>query len=374
MVASRAGVAERNTPACAGTTDAGTAAYYDRLEHPRVRGDDTRSRYSFSSRRGTPPRARGRRHLGMLLGLVEWNTPACAGTTCRGCPSGWGCPEHPRVRGDDALHVGGAIHAHGTPPRARGRPGVATGHPHTGRNTPACAGTTRRSAGGGGSRTEHPRVRGDDGMADYLLAGDGGTPPRARGRLEVTLEHMDGPRNTPACAGTTASAARSARSRWEHPRVRGDDNKIAVYLRWYQGTPPRARGRLRLELGHGVAERNTPACAGTTVSNRAGASGSGEHPRVRGDDQRGDLLAKVDRGTPPRARGRHNECGNARASVGNTPACAGTTGPSPSTPPRPWEHPRVRGDDKPPKPPVGWAAGTPPRARGRRTHPRSPGL
>src|SRR5664280_96436 len=111
-------------------------------EHPRVCGDDHRCAAAEVDAQGAPPRVRGRHPLTRQDGPVERSTPACAGTTHR--PGVRWCPveEHPRVCGDDFVIADDAGLVTGAPPRVRGRPPVVPSSIHTGRSTPACAGTT----------------------------------------------------------------------------------------------------------------------------------------------------------------------------------------------------------------------------------------
>lgn len=238
------------SPACAGTTL-----------------DELRYRIALT---GTPPRVRGRRYPAGRPGLCDRNTPACAGTTQRSWRTSPRGREHPRVRGDDwFLRNQGGAHP-GTPPRARGRLRLRDSPGDTARNTPACAGTTRSWRPWPGASGEHPRVRGDDTPVNWNCRRRRGTPPRARGRREgrhtANLEKVSTMRNTPACAGTTLGPSSAGGRSQEHPRVRGDDPSERLRGAPGVGTPPRARGRLLPLLIGVTAWRNTPACAGTTLT------------------------------------------------------------------------------------------------------------
>ena len=131
-----------NTPACAGTT-AGCSPFRASLrEHPRVRGDDDNAMRALERAHGTPPRARGRQSGQPRPFGTPGNTPACAGTTCACTFARALAREHPRVRGDDPGATSSTATRRGTPPRARGRRRSTAAPPRTYRNTPACAGTT----------------------------------------------------------------------------------------------------------------------------------------------------------------------------------------------------------------------------------------
>ncbi len=172
-----------NTPACAGTTARSQTKGPRSSEHPRVRGDDLAITATSPTPSGTPPHARGRPRDARVAGPLGRNTPACAGTTCQPARCTRSRREHPRVRGDDR-------------PDYRHR----TGAPG---NTPACAGMTATPTPAGRCTTEHPRVRGDDSSTSALVVNGTGTPPRARGRPDTGLHPGALGRNTPACAGTT---------------------------------------------------------------------------------------------------------------------------------------------------------------------------
>ena len=208
-------------------------------------------------------------------------------------------------------------------------------------------------------------MRGDDLLTVRASATARGTPPRARGRRMVAAMRSSRPGNTPACAGTTHTANLSLGVRLEHPRVRGDDCGGPDSTALAGGTPPRARGRHQDGAVGRLVARNTPACAGTTLVPEEGTMTEMEHPRVRGDDRM--VMSSTGRycGTPPRARGRLYRPRFEPGDRGNTPACAGTTTYRAMGWGTLWEHPRVRGDDGTALQTSISDIGTPPRARGR---------
>ena len=230
-----------------------------------MRGDDSPSWHQDTSVNGRPPRARGRRLSDKQPLAGNRKTPACAGTTTRGRCAACSPREDPRVRGDDPLVHGRLEPLTGRPPRARGRHrwrGVRVG---LGGKTPACAGTTSRTAPRRSATPEDPRVRGDDIVARDLITPDQGRPPRARGRLRHDELRSLSSGKTPACAGTTRYGSGHRTQTGEDPRVRGDDLLVPVLENAIAGRPPRARGRhTRCALGAG-GRGKTPACAGTTL-------------------------------------------------------------------------------------------------------------
>ena len=375
------------TPACAGTSAAAATVWLGVRAHPRVRGD-------------VPP---GRRH------------------------GRRGDRAHPRVRGDVRRHFDGFAALEGSPPRARGRPRHGAPHRCVSGLTPACAGTSARTAASFDSRRAHPRVRGDvprtpprsrpshgltpacAGTSVELERIDTmyrGSPPRARGRHVLRMPRRFTEGLTPACAGTSPLLLDHHFPPRAHPRVRGDVGSRGSRACLWRGSPPRARGRLQAERdpehlrgltpacagtsgmmrqprgtrwahprvrGDVVATRSahreasglTPACAGTSFQHPKPSTSMRAHPRVRGDVQRAYGVPASVTGSPPRARGRPGARGRTRADGGLTPACAGTSHPAALSATGEGAHPRVRGDVADFEQRERVESGSPPRARGR---------
>ncbi len=192
----------RFTPTCVGTTTRRRAEPRGTAVHPHVRGDDSFSFAWFFSTFGSPPRAWGRRcRLFGALALTRF-TPTCVGTTRTCNASLTRRAVHPHVRGDDRQSAPATVARRGSPPRAWGRRGWGmpvllanrftptcvgtTKHHHFSRKarrfTPTCVGTTMLSAWCSSSAPVHPHVRGDDSMLHPAVQGVCGSPPRAWGR------------------------------------------------------------------------------------------------------------------------------------------------------------------------------------------------
>ena len=77
--------------------------------------------------------------------------------------------------------------------------------------------------------------------------------------------HEAGYRITPACAGKTRAGIRSIADRQDHPRLRGKDLLISLYMLYAKGSPPLARERLRCRGNVRIGKGITPACAGKTL-------------------------------------------------------------------------------------------------------------
>ena len=294
------------TPACAGTSSCRPSPAATSGAHPRVRGDVVSEYCAEPPIAGSPPRARGRLGSGRCRAARRGLTPACAGTS------------RDRLRG---WHLG-----RGSPPRARGRP-----HPGAARDlrdglTPACAGTSLPPMAMMAGVRAHPRVRGDVATPSPLVTVTLGSPPRARGRLRLLRLAGRHRGLTPACAGTSTTRPCNAPPQRAHPRVRGDVQASRLARHRRRGLTPACAGTSTARTrGRMFALGSPPRARGRRWTVIDGKSGSGAHPRVRGDVHRiGSALCQT-AGSPPRARGRLVGGSRDVSRGGLTPACAGTS-------------------------------------------------
>ena len=121
-----------------------------------------------------------------------------------------------------------------------------------------------------------------------------GSPPHARGILvnclniltpipNEEIESKPVKRITPACAGNTDQNRTRITFLWDHPRMRGEYlNKPKVFY-FRVGSPPHARGILKIFAISKVRVRITPACAGNTHIPNAANVSIRDHPRMRGE-------------------------------------------------------------------------------------------
>ena len=111
-----------------------------------------------------------------------------------------------------------------------------------------------------------------------------GSPPLARERLRQSIVSLGGVRITPARAGKTDQQALGCLHVRDHPRSRGKDIDLLQKDAGELGSPPLARERLDgVEIdpeGAGI----TPARAGKTEPGGDYGGDSQDHPRSRGKD------------------------------------------------------------------------------------------
>ncbi len=355
-----------NTPAAAGRTGVPGRPGPLRTEHPRGGGEDPRRRCRSTGDVGTPPRRRGGL-LGPRQNSSGFrNTPAAAGRTRATALIARSAAEHPRGGGEDHGPTSNRPENRGTPPRRRGGPMRDTTDRPDRRNTPAAAGRTWPSSRRRGARTEHPRGGGEDFAMCPLLRTTTGTPPRRRGGPPLALHRRQGPRNTPAAAGRTPRSLASCWRPAEHPRGGGEDDSGTRRPRGRIGTPPRRRGGRDVAARRAHRVRNTPAAAGRTTPGQGSSTPLAEHPRGGGEDGVRTGGVPPLPGTPPRRRGGPELFRAGYVADRNTPAAAGRTLTQSTSTSARTEHPRGGGEDDLPVRIKAALAGTPPRRRGGR--------
>ncbi len=351
-------------PACAGSTEGPRQGSTRRWDHPRVRGEHYSSTTATPDIKGPSPRARGalvdhhrcRREPGTI--------PACAGSTGRRSSSRPRPGDHPRVRGEhECVHDGTPLRQ-GPSPRARGAHAHDQAGLAAGGTIPACAGSTHACRLRPAFAGDHPRVRGEHRSTPTSISTSSGPSPRARGALRIHRRRRQSPGTIPACAGSTSTTWRAYARNWDHPRVRGEHAASSVAASTRSGPSPRARGALPDPPGRPVPAGTIPACAGSTRWSPTCRSCARDHPRVRGEHVRVSHAASRNGGPSPRARGALAAVGPAERRRGTIPACAGSTRARPPSTWRGWDHPRVRGEHSAWADRQITAAGPSPRARG----------
>ena len=131
-------------------------------------------------------------------------------------------------------------------------------------------------------------------------------------------------RITPVCAGSTHIWHQAEAHGRDHPHLRGEYLHESGFKSVAEGSPPLARGILLSLVCKGLMHRITPACAGSTISERSFESRRWDHPRLRGEYKRRKKQVIKATGSPPLARGSTREMHH----------CVG--GPK--------DHPRLRGE------------------------------
>ena len=149
-----------------------------------------------------------------------------------------------------------------------------------------------------------------------------------RGKHETELARHDRHGITPADAGKTFFVCRTTVLHEDHPRGCGENSALVTIVMLLLGSPPRMRGK---QLRFGLwcpATRITPADAGKTCVAAQARVIHRDHPRGCGENllKRANLSAAL--GSPPRMRGKLQQCRRFPISARITPADAGKTSSS----------------------------------------------
>ena len=173
---------------------------------------------------GSSPRVRGKLCVNGRRSNGPGLIPACAGKTSftlRLLPRSGA---HPRVCGENSRRILRTARAPGSSPRVRGKPASQVHTRAQNGLIPACAGKTGRSGSTLRSQAAHPRVCGENGRLAARIASRSGSSPRVRGKQLVYVLNALCKGLIPACAGKTAFLGLSRRHAAAHPRVCGENN------------------------------------------------------------------------------------------------------------------------------------------------------
>ena len=269
------------------------------------------------------------------------------------------------MRGENFVYSPFSSVCTGSPPLARGKLSSKESRRDLGRITPACAGKTRYRLNLNTSSQDHPRLRGENICWIMISVRMVGSPPLARGKQIYASKVYASKGITPACAGKTSIFNCNFDICQDHPRLRGENECCFDCDGLALGSPPLARGKLRVSSAHGVQERITPACAGKTYRTDYIVRVRKDHPRLRGENSACLLRTECRKGSPPLARGKHicTACRGSRSRI--TPACAGKTCVLGENSTSVWDHPRLRGENAACQADSEGGLGSPPLARGK---------
>ena len=131
-----------------------------------------------------------------------------------------------------------------------------------------------------------------------------GSPPRMRGKVIPVHSRSSPPRITPAYAGKSCTVCQRSEDCWDHPRVCGEKTASQVVGLIDRGSPPRMRGKGQAGRKVVVELGITPACAGKSIRVIHDRIKRRGHPRVCGEKCSSKLLVKELSGSPPRMRGK----------------------------------------------------------------------
>ena len=192
-----------------------------------------------------------------------------------------------------------------------------------------------------------------------------GSSPHTRGALGCRRLIRRWLRIIPAYAGSTDPSTGMSIKQRDHPRIRGEHERLDDYPSLWLGSSPHTRGARELHRQNGNPRRIIPAYAGSTSISGQLRTPPKDHPRIRGEHpgvfaflspgavdhprirgEHGPVDGHVDQatGSSPHTRGARTVGRLPVSLVGIIPAYAGSTGGRYQFE-RAWkDHPRIRGE------------------------------
>ena len=207
----------------------------------------------------------------------------------------------------------------------RGKPLCSRPPTAENRITPADAGKTAPATATTATTGDHPRGCGEN-LTDRKHAAERlGSPPRMRGKR--VGRHFCKFRHgiTPADAGKTVNPSSRRGMKWDHPRGCGENYRMRNGLSLERGSPPRMRGKRAQSRRNIGVRRITPADAGKTIELLNALNTTGDHPRGCGENFRTATARSTHAGSPPRMRGKLDDIPAKQRERRITPADAGKT-------------------------------------------------
>ena len=226
--------------------------------------------------RGAPRRQPQRPRPGGII-------PAYAGSTAhawkRVCARG----DHPRIRGEHTRSHAQRGWGGGSSPHTRGahpRP-----HPlrDAHRIIPAYAGSTHTMNIASPIGGDHPRIRGEHAVLARRRTGRGGSSPHTRGARRRQRRKRGAVGIIPAYAGSTNPKQVRTNLSQDHPRIRGEHHQRTMGRHQERGSSPHTRGAQKTRERSENAIRIIPAYAGSTATNGPKTECVSDHPRIRGE-------------------------------------------------------------------------------------------
>ena len=280
---SRHNVSRRIIPAYAGNRTLRLFSFSSIRDHPRVCGEQRIVRVIVHLHRGSSPRMRGTGSFLELRTQPIGIIPAYAGNRSRLRRREDTPRDHPRVCGEQVPIFATLTRMLGSSPRMRGTEiGPQVVEPQAG-IIPAYAGNRNWYTGGQTNVRDHPRVCGEQDIADWEEIASEGSSPRMRGTASGGSCVLAREGIIPAYAGNSSCPYKEQPAQRDHPRVCGEQNLRIAGIVVNMGSSPRMRGTGEAVNKAQSANGIIPAYAGNSGVDWPCATQSRDHPRVCGE-------------------------------------------------------------------------------------------
>ena len=161
---------------------------------------------------------------------------------------------------------------------------------------------------------------GEKGLTSSVNSPSVGSPPHGRGKGVVNGRAGLLVGITPAWAGKRRCTAACNGLCWDHPRMGGEKVQILLYEDIQKGSPPRGRGKVAGDEIPGDVLGITPAHAGKRTRSWRAYGCPWDHPRVGGEKFQTPGVSSSVRGSPPHGRGKVHSVFKVRKHHRITPA------------------------------------------------------
>ena len=210
--------------------------------------------------------------------------PAHAGKTRGGDSRRRRQRDHPRSRGENGIARRRPSRTAGSSPLTRGKRDRRFPGCVDAGIIPAHAGKTMTCFSGFTRTRDHPRSRGENFKREWKGQRIEGSSPLTRGKQHLCGVLRPRPRIIPAHAGKTSHPGNSPCTRRDHPRSRGENTLPSCPPTPYAGSSPLTRGKHLRPVPRSPLPGIIPAHAGKTQPARPSPSSSPDHPRSRGEN------------------------------------------------------------------------------------------
>ena len=171
------------------------------------------------------------------------------------------------------------------------------------RFTPVRTGSRRFCVWQSWRRPVHPRSHGEQTSKTPKDGARTGSPPFARGAVDVVILGHGRLRFTPVRTGSRGATQRAANTHPVHPRSHGEQARRERIADNAHGSPPFARGAARPQAPQVGTVRFTPVRTGSRSDRVTRTRGCSVHPRSHGEQWSGNSPSCRSLGSPPFARG-----------------------------------------------------------------------
>ncbi len=256
------------------------------------------------------------------------SSPHTRGTRSRrGCASHstW---DHPRIRGEHDA-VGAALHfIHGIIPAYAGNTAVMyrSQVAATG-SSPHTRGTQSTMRPRHGLIGDHPRIRGEHRARHVAAEGAAGIIPAYAGNTSLASFQVSGVLgSSPHTRGTCARPGRWRACARDHPRIRGEHRLVALHPQLAAGIIPAYAGNTAMNSSPMSSPMgSSPHTRGTRECREGSYPRPWDHPRIRGEHRAGFLGPRGEAGIIPAYAGNTGKKPPMKAArAGSSPHTRGT--------------------------------------------------